>query len=64
MNVKIEDIRMDFFKSECQYFKEDITNHYWKKILGDCSLESDPQKERFGTKHPFFLLYTEIAIHR
>lgn len=28
MNAKIEDIRMDFFKRECQNFKEDITNHY------------------------------------
>lgn len=32
INVKIQETQTEFFKRERLRFKEDVTNHYWKKI--------------------------------
>ena len=40
MNINTVASQTDFFQRERQNFKEEVSNHYWKKILGDSYLEN------------------------
>ena len=55
MNVKIKDTQTEFFKRERQKFKEDVTNHYWKKYWVVAILKTIPKKKGLEpSMHPFF----------
>lgn len=55
MNLKIKNTQIEFFKRERQSFKEDITNHYWKKYWVITVLKAIDKKEDLKPAiHSFF----------
>ena len=55
MNVNIKDTQTEFFKRERQKFKEDVTNHYWKKYWVFAILKVINRKKRLEPAvHAFF----------
>lgn len=55
INVKIQETQTEFFKRERLRFKEDVTNHYWKKIWVVAILKVTHKKKGLEPSvHAFF----------
>ena len=55
MNVNIVATQTDFFKRERQNFREEVSNHYWKKFWVIATLKTVHKRKGLEPSiHPFF----------
>ena len=55
MNVNTEATQTDFFKRERQFFKEQVSNHHWKRCWVIAILKTIHKKKGLEPSiHPFF----------